>query len=72
MTDIGAVIHKLCNIVFAVLCDEKQFVLISLEEHLDAYSKPAKLPFCWLVLVMTLAVSRQNHNKCQSPVFSDR
>lgn len=33
MTALGAVMHKLCNIVFAVLRDEKPFVLISPQEH---------------------------------------
>ena len=33
MTALGAVMHKLCNIVFAVLRDEKPFELISPQEH---------------------------------------
>lgn len=33
MTALGAVMHKLCNIVFAVLRDEMPFVLISPQEH---------------------------------------
>jgi len=33
MTAIGAVMHKVCNIVFAVLRDEKPFVFITPEEH---------------------------------------
>lgn len=33
MTALGAVMHKLCNIVFAVLRDEKPFALISPQEH---------------------------------------
>ena len=37
MTALGAVIHKLCNIVFAVLRDEKPFVLISPQEHCQKY-----------------------------------
>lgn len=40
MTAIGAVMHKLCNIVFAVLRDEKPFVLITPEEHRAAFEKP--------------------------------
>lgn len=39
MTAIGAIMHKLCNIVFAVLRDEKPFVLITPEEHRSAYTK---------------------------------
>lgn len=37
MTALGAIIHKLCNIVFAVLRDEKPFVLISPQEHCQKY-----------------------------------
>ena len=37
MTALGAIIHKLCNIVFAVLRDEKPFVLISPQEHCQTY-----------------------------------
>ena len=33
MTALGAVMHKVCNIVFAVLRDEKPFVFITPEEH---------------------------------------
>lgn len=33
MTALGAVMHKLCNIVFAVLRDEKPFELIEPQEH---------------------------------------
>ncbi len=40
MTAIGAVMHKLCNIVFAVLRDERPFVLITPEEHRAAFEKP--------------------------------
>lgn len=38
MTALGAIIHKLCNIVFAVLRDETPFVLISPLEHCRKYS----------------------------------
>ncbi len=37
MTALGAVMHKLCNIVFAVLRNEKPFVLISPQEHRQRY-----------------------------------
>ena len=37
MTALGAVMHKLCNIVFAVLRDERPFVLISPQEHRQNY-----------------------------------
>lgn len=37
MTALGAIIHKLCNIVFAVLRDGKPFVLISPQEHCQKY-----------------------------------
>lgn len=33
MTALGAIMHKLCNIVFAVLRNEKPFMLISHQEH---------------------------------------
>lgn len=33
MIAIGAVMHKLCNIVFAILRDEKPFILVSPKEH---------------------------------------
>ena len=37
MTALGAVMHKVCNIIFAVLRDERPFVLITPEEHRTAY-----------------------------------
>ena len=37
MTALGAVMHKLCNMVFAVLRDERPFVLISPQEHRQNY-----------------------------------
>lgn len=39
MTALGAIMHKVCNIIFAVLRDEKPFVLITPEEHKAAYSQ---------------------------------
>ena len=38
MTALGAVMHKVCNLLFAVLRDEKPFVLTTPEEHRAAYS----------------------------------
>ena len=37
MTALGAIIHKLCNIVFAVLRDATLFMLISPREHCRKY-----------------------------------
>ena len=37
MTALGAVMHKLCNIVFAILRDETPFMLISPQEHCQKY-----------------------------------
>ena len=37
MTALGAVMHKVCNIIYAVLRDEKPFVLIMPEEHKAAH-----------------------------------
>jgi hypothetical protein len=37
MTALGAVMHKVCNIIFAILRDEKPFSLITPEEHRAAY-----------------------------------
>lgn len=37
MTALGAIMHKLCNIVFAVLRDERPFVVISPQEHRQNY-----------------------------------
>ncbi|WP_147453378.1 MULTISPECIES: hypothetical protein [Clostridium] len=34
-----AVIHKVCYIVFAILCDEKAFEIITPEEHQRNYRK---------------------------------
>lgn len=38
MTAIGAVMHKVCNIIFAVLRDEKPFALVTPQQHLEAYT----------------------------------
>jgi len=38
---LGAVMHKICNIIFAVLRDNKPFVLKTPEEHCKAYEKLA-------------------------------
>lgn len=38
MTALGALKHKVCSIIYAVLRDETPFVLISPEEHKAAYS----------------------------------
>ena len=37
MTALGAVMHKVCNLIFAVLRDEKPFVLTTPEEHRESY-----------------------------------
>ena len=37
MVALGAVMHKVCNIVFAILRDEKEFQIISPEEHQKNY-----------------------------------
>ncbi len=41
MVALGAVMHKVCNIIFAVLRDEKVFELLSPEEHCRQYQRPA-------------------------------
>lgn len=43
MTALGAVMHKVCNIIFAVLRDNKPFSLISPEEHRKAFASPDRL-----------------------------
>ena len=43
MVAIGAVMHKLCNIVFAVLRDTKPFVLINPDEHCLKYQESSLL-----------------------------
>lgn len=39
MVALGAVMHKVCNIVFAILRDEKEFKIITPEEHQNNYRK---------------------------------
>ena len=39
MVAIGAVMHKVCNIVYAILRDEKEFQIITPEEHQKNYLK---------------------------------
>jgi len=39
MVAIGAIMHKISNIIFAVLRDNKPFVLITAEEHCNSYEK---------------------------------
>ena len=39
MTALGAIMHKVCNIVFAVLRDEKPFVMITPDEHRAEYHR---------------------------------
>ena len=39
MVALGAIMHKVCNIVFAILRDEKEFEIISPEEHQKNYLK---------------------------------
>jgi len=34
---LGAVSHKVCNIIFAILRDNKPFSVISKEEHITSY-----------------------------------
>lgn len=40
---LGAVMHKVCNIVFAVLRDKKPFEIISPEEHKSHYKQHLSL-----------------------------
>lgn len=39
MVALGAVMHKVCNIVFAILRDEKEFTIITPKEHQMNYLK---------------------------------
>ena len=39
MVALGAVMHKVCNIVFAILRDEKEFAIITPEEHQKNYQQ---------------------------------
>lgn len=43
MVAIGAVMHKVCNYIFAVLRDETEFVMRSPEEHRLTYKSPSSL-----------------------------
>jgi transposase len=43
MAALGAVMHKVCNIVFAVLRDNKEFAIIAPEEHKRNYQKKLDL-----------------------------
>lgn len=42
MTALGAIMHKVCNIIFAVLRDEQPFVLIESEAHRSSYQERLK------------------------------
>jgi hypothetical protein len=42
MTALGAVMHKVCNIIFAVLRDNKEFVLTTPKEHSEQYQNRSK------------------------------
>lgn len=37
MMALGVIMHKVCNIVFALLRNEKEFQIITLEEHQKNY-----------------------------------
>ncbi len=39
MVALGAIMHKVCNIVFAILRDKKEFEIITPEEHQMNYLK---------------------------------
>lgn len=43
MVAMGAVMHKVCSIVFAVLRDKKPFEIISSEEHKSHYKQNLSL-----------------------------
>ena len=43
MVALGAVMHKVCNYIFAVLRDETEFVMRSPEEHRLTYKSPSSL-----------------------------
>ena len=38
MVAVGAVMHKICNIIFAMLRDNKPFEIITLKEHCERYA----------------------------------
>ena len=44
MVALGAVMHKVCNIIFAVLRDSKPFTVISNEEHIREYQRRKSEP----------------------------
>ena len=35
---VGAVMHKICNIIFAILRDNKPFEIITQQEHCERYA----------------------------------
>ena len=37
MVALGVIMHKVCNIIFAILRDEKEFVIITPEDHNSKY-----------------------------------
>lgn len=39
MVALGAIMHKVCNIVFAILRDKKEFMIITPEKHQTNYLK---------------------------------
>lgn len=43
MVALGAIMHKICNIIFAVLRDEKGFELRSPQEHCKQYKRPTQM-----------------------------
>ena len=43
MTAVGAVMHKVCNIIFAGLRDNRPFSLITPEEHCKTFASPDRL-----------------------------
>ena len=47
MTAIGAVMHKVSNIIFAVLRDNSPFSLITPEEHRKAFASPDRFAACF-------------------------
>ena len=44
MVALGAVMHKVCNIIFAVLRDDKPFAVISNDEHIRIYQAKLAAP----------------------------
>ena len=38
MVAVGAVMHKICNIIFAMLRDNKPFEVVTPEEHCKRYA----------------------------------